>query len=74
MAKSFFYVREFRGMPWIKRGTAIEVSGKKGRVTSGGNGGNIRVRLDGEKYSRNYHPHWETVYYDKNGKVIADYR
>jgi hypothetical protein len=61
-------------MPWIKRGMPVDVDGQRGVVTAGGPGGNVRVRLDGRKYSSTCHPHWRTTYYDDDGKVIADYK
>lgn len=72
MAKSLNYVRTFRKMPWVKRGMCVAVNGRLGRVTGGGDGGNIRVRFDGENHSKNVHPHWQTTYY-QDGAVIADY-
>jgi len=67
-------VKEKRSMPFLKRGMRVEVNGKMGVITSGNDSLNINVRLDGEKYSGNCHPKWETRYFDKDGKVIADYR
>ncbi|WP_229386640.1 hypothetical protein [Lysinibacillus sphaericus] len=67
-------VKKWRNMPWLKRGMRVEVAGEMGVVTSGNCSLNINVRLDGLKYSQNCHPHWETRYFDKDGKVIADYR
>lgn len=62
--QSFEYLKTYRQMPWIKRGV----------VTAGGPGGNVRVRFDGYKYSSTCHPHWRTTYYDDNGKIIAEYK
>jgi hypothetical protein len=71
-------VRDDRHMPWLKRGMRIELHKdsdvKKGRVTGGNAMANIQVRFDGESFSRNCHPHWQMVYYDPNGNVLADYR
>lgn len=71
---SLAYVKERRGMPFIKRGMRVKVDGKMGSVTAGNRSGNINVRFDGFKHTENCHPKWETVYYDKEGNVIADYR
>jgi hypothetical protein len=57
-----------RNMPWIKRGMVCEIAGKRGVVTAG-DGGYVRVRLDGEKHSRRYHPHWQAVYYE-DGTIL----
>ena len=70
---SLQYVKEYRNMPFIKRGMRIEVDGQMGKVTSGNSSGNINVLFDGEKYPCNCHPKWETRYFDKTGQVIVDY-
>lgn len=72
--QNFDYLKTYRGMPWIKRGMVVEVSGRRGVVTSGGSLGNVNVRFDGSKRISNCHPHWETVYYDESGNIVADYR
>ena len=71
---SLAYVKESRNMPFLKRGMVIEVDGRKGIVTAGNHSGNVNVRFDGEKHAVNCHPQWETVYFDKDGNVLADYR
>jgi hypothetical protein len=73
---SFDEVRKWRNMPWLKRLMKVEVNGKMGKVT-GTHGLNILVKMDSpehQAYNGNNHPHWETRYFDKEGKVIADYR
>ena len=67
-------VKEKHTMPFLKRGMRVEVNGKMGVVTSGNHSLNINVRYDGNNYSQNCHPKWETRYFDKDGVVIADYR
>ncbi len=67
-------VRKDRNMPWLRRGMRVTMDGKPGRVTGGNSMANIQVRFDGEKFSRNCHPHWQTVYFDSCGNVLADYR
>lgn len=62
--ESLEYVRTYRRMSWIKRRMSVIVDGKEGRVAGGCVGGNIAVKF----------PEWETVYYDGQGNVIADYR
>lgn len=71
---SLAYVKEQRGMPFIKRGMRVKVDGQMGNVTSGNRSGNINVRFDDSKHPANCHPKWETVYFDKDGNVLADYR
>lgn len=72
---SFEYLRTspVRNMPWIKRGVRCEMGGKPGVVTAG-DGGYIRVRLNGEKRSGRYHPHWQAVYYNEDRSILKDYR
>lgn len=70
---SFDYLKTYRRMPWMRRGIRVDVGGKKGHVTSG-DGGYVRIRLEGERNTRRYHPQWQTTFYDDQGKVIADYK
>jgi len=44
---------------WFESGTII-----------GSRGGDLRIRLDGDKHPGNYHPTWELDYLDDEGKVI----
>lgn len=78
MAGQLKGVREARNMPWLRRGMRVELHKdtgvKKGRVTGGNTMANIQVRFDGENFSRNCHPHWQMVYFEASGTVIADYR
>jgi hypothetical protein len=71
---SLDYVRTYRGMPWIKRGMVVIVAGKEGHVAGGHGGGNIAVKFPERRRTANCHPQWETVYYDKAGQIVADYR
>lgn len=71
---SLAYIKERRQMPFIKRGMRVQVDGQMGSVTAGNRSGNINVRFDGFKYTENCHPKWETVYFDKEGNILADYR
>jgi hypothetical protein len=72
--KSLDYVRINRNMPWITRGMKVVVNGRKGHVAGGHRGGNIAVKFPDQSWTSHCHPKWETVYYDKDGNVIADYR
>lgn len=71
---SLEYVKTYRRMPWIKRGMRVVVNGKEGHVAGGHAGGNVAVKFPDRNYVANCHPWWETVYYDKKGNVVADYR
>ncbi len=73
MGYSLDWVKKYYDLPFIKRGMRVQADGQMGTVTSG-YGSYVRVRLDGEKRSDIYHPTWETVYYSKDGKILADFR
>jgi hypothetical protein len=73
MAFSLAYIKSYYKMPFLHRGMKVIANGKTGIVTSG-DGAYIRVRCDDVKSSRRFRPQWETVYFDKDGKIIADYR
>lgn len=51
---SLSYVKDTYGVP-ARRGMRVRVHGRDGLLTSG-DGAHVRVRLDGESYSRCYHP------------------
>jgi hypothetical protein len=68
------YVKKYRNMPWIKRGMKVIVAGEEGHVAGGHDSGNIAVKFPKRSHTANCHPWWETVYYDKQGNIIADYR
>lgn len=50
----FTYIRDYYGVP-AKRGAIIEYEGKRGVVT-GTHAAYLKVKLDGEKFSKCYHP------------------
>jgi hypothetical protein len=54
----------------------VDVSGKRGVIVGGNSSLNLQVLFDFEKqpYTANCHPWYETVYYDNNGNIVADYR
>jgi len=68
------YVRQKRHLPFLRRGMVVDMKGERGVITRGNSSGNIQVRFDGQKHSCNCHPTWETTYYDRDGKVIADFK
>lgn len=72
--QSLNYVKTYRCMPWIKCGIRVIVDGKERHVAGGCDGGNIAVKFPDRRHTENCHPHWQTVYYGKQGNVIADYR
>lgn len=54
------YVRSYYKVP-AKRGGRVIADGKPGVIT-GFSDQYIRVRLDGERVSRNWHPTWRMEY------------
>jgi hypothetical protein len=75
--RSLDSVKKWRNMPWLKHGMAVEVNGKMGKVTGANSSNNINVKFNApehQRYNGNCHPWWETRYFDKDGKGIADYR
>ena len=65
---SLIYIRNHYGVP-AKRGMTIEFTGASAPlrgVVVGASGVYLRVRLDGEKRARTFHPTWEMKYLDKD--------
>ena len=65
---SLIYIRRHYGAP-AKRGVTIEFTGNSAPVrgvVAGASGAYLRVRLDGEKRTRTFHPTWEMKYLDKD--------
>jgi len=69
-SNEFDYIRSWYHVP-AKRRMRISVNGKMGTITCG-RGQYLRVRFDGDKTSYVCHPTWETIYYDKDGKVLMN--
>ncbi|HEU6452881.1 MAG TPA: hypothetical protein VFT57_15800 [Gemmatimonadaceae bacterium] len=65
-ATSFDYVRRTYRVP-AARGVRVTVDGKPGRITRG-QGHYIRIRFDGERYSRPCHPTWRVDYHTTGGE------
>lgn len=65
--------REYRNMPFLRRGMRANMDGRGGVITSG-NSAHLRMRFDGCKYSAPVHPTWHMTFYGKNGRVVADYK
>ena len=56
------YIKSYYGFP-AKRGLVVEYEGKRGVVT-GTHAAYLKVKLDGEKFSKCYHPDsltWENL-------------
>ncbi len=63
-------------MPFLKRGMRIQRidTGQFGVITKANRQGNLNIRLDGERFSRNFHPQWMLRYFDSDNRVIAEYK
>lgn len=72
------FVKQNRGLHFIKKGMRVELSygsvKKQGIIKCGNSSGNIDVLFDGEKRPENCHPTWGMKYFDKDGKIIAEYK
>jgi hypothetical protein len=58
------YIRDTYGVP-AKRGGKVEYTGQDKPVMGticGARAGYLRIRLDGAKHSRSYHPLWKLTY------------
>jgi len=64
------YIRDTYGVP-AKRGGRVEYRGgaeiQTGTIT-GSDGHYLRIRMDGEKHSRDYHPAWAMRFLDDTSK------
>ena len=72
--KSIDSVCDYRGLPPIKKGTACDVAGRKGRVWGGNSSANLNVKFDDDGTIRNCHPHWKMKIFDKNENIIFEHR
>ncbi len=65
---SMDYIRNTYGVP-AKRGGRVEYTNGKGEVRAGTitgvDGQYLRIRLDGQPYSNNYHPTWNLKYQEQ---------
>lgn len=69
------YIRTTYGVP-AKRGGRVaygcEGIGLRTGTIVGSRGGYLRIRLDGEKVARNFHPEWNIAYLTPNVEVRGD--
>jgi hypothetical protein len=74
--KNLDYVKEQRGLKFVKRGMKVEHSygGKTqiGKIVSGNNNGNLNILFEGKKKPENCHPTWAMKYFDTDGTLIAE--
>ena len=66
---SMAYIREFYKVP-AKRGGRVLVNGWAGTIV-GAAGQYLKVRLDGSRVARRYHPTWRVTYYTTPNKACT---
>ena len=66
--------KDYRNIPFAYQGMRISVCGKMGTIVGSNSSCNLDVVYDGNWHTNNCHPWHETVYYDRDGSVVADYR
>jgi hypothetical protein len=67
-------IRKERGVP-AKRGMRVRYWGSQGLrlgTIRSARGGYLRIRLDGDKHSGNFHPTWALDYLDDDGVVLKE--
>lgn len=70
---NFARVIKERGIDFAYQGMKIEVAGKMGTIVGGNDSMNLDVVFDGQHWTDNCHPWYETRYFDRKGNVVADY-
>lgn len=72
--KQFDRMCDLRGITFAYQGMKMEVCGKSGIIVGSNSSLNLQVAFDNEPWeTANCHPHYETIYYDKDGNVVANY-
>ena len=66
---SMAYIREFYKVP-AKRGGRVLVNGWAGTIV-GAAGQYLKVRLDGSRVARRYHPTWRVKYFSTPNKACT---
>lgn len=56
------YIRKTYGVQARRLGRVIYLGNRLGTITGATTSGHLRIRLDGDKHSRKFHPTWELVY------------
>ncbi len=63
-----------RGIDFAHQGMTIDVAGQKGVIIGGNDSSNFDVYLHDDKQIHNVHPTWETTYYDKEMKIVKEFK
>jgi len=70
---SFPYIRQQYHMPFLRKYLPMMCNGRQG-IIAGAESAYILVYHQDSDYLLRYHPTWKMVYYDDEGKILADYR
>jgi hypothetical protein len=62
---SMIYIREYYGVP-ARRGGRVMYRGQLTGTIVGSYGAYLRIRMDGSRHARVYHPTWEIVYQERS--------
>jgi hypothetical protein len=73
-SETFERMKQYRDIPYAYQGMKIEVCGKPGTIVGANSSANLDVVFDGQWHENNCHPHYETVYFDRRGNIVADFR
>jgi hypothetical protein len=68
----FRFLKEQRGLPFLRIGMRVTVDGRPGRVVDQG-GGEMSVIFDGTDFQQACHPTWRVHYLADDGSVIRAY-
>ncbi len=71
--EKFNHTKNYRNIEFAEIGMRIEVDGMMGTICGSNRSANLDVCFDGQYWTSNCHPWWMTKYFDKDGKVIAEY-
>jgi len=71
------YVREQRGLKFVKKGMKVvhsyAGSTQTGKIVSGNSSGNLDILFEGKERPENCHPTWAMQYFDEEGTLLAEY-
>ena len=75
MNKYLNYIKNQRGLPFVKKGMKVQLTynEKTGIIVGANLGGNLNVQFEGQKHYENVHPTWSIKYYDANGNILAEF-
>lgn len=72
--EQFERVKQARDIGFTHQGMRVSVCGQMGTIVGGNSSMNLDVVLDGQYHKSNCHPWYETVYFDRKGNAVADFR